>query len=383
MDELVCILQEKAEVNSSLCKELLTWAFFDNGGKHMKKKYEEKVTELVNSIKSFQKTKYCKADIEGELRKLQQELLSLVFDDEHILNANLKIWDAFNQLFAENEEKNGIATELLEVLRQDCKMFSNLIRAEISGNWGENQVFHRLTGLKGKHTILRNIELSNGFRKTELDFVVFTEKAQVIVEVKNTKKDVFIDENGDYYRKGEYQNFDCNIKEKMDYREKLLRVMLVDTVAKIDKEVNVIKLVVFTNNRMEIRNKCEDLKTCFLGELPYLIDDYAGETVYTEEDILAMSEVISDSAETNEYELEMDMQKFKEEFARVLVTLENYEELQEEVPVQEEPEIPYFFTQEYAEKQQTIKNVVCVVAGLISVASISAVVANAVTKIRK
>lgn len=349
----------------------------------MKKNYEEKVTELVNSIKSFQKTKYCKADIEAELRALEKELLSLIFDEDHILNSNLKIWDAFNQLSAENEEKNGIATELLEVLREDCKMFSNLIRAEISGNWGENQVFHRLTGLKGKHTILRNIELSNGFKKTELDFVVFTEKTQVIVEVKNTKKDVFIDENGDYYRKGEYQNFDCNIKEKMDYREKLLRVMLVDTLAKMGKEANVIKLVVFTNNRMEIRNKCMDLKTCFLGELPYLIDDYAGEKLFTEEDIIAMSEVISDSAESNEYELEMDMQKFKEDFVRVLVTLENYEELREEVPVQEEPEIPYFFTQEYAEKQQTIKNVACVVAGLISVASIGVVVANAVTKIRK
>lgn len=349
----------------------------------MKRTFQEKVNEVLNGFKSFQKLKYCKADMEVELRALQKELLSLVFDEEHILNSNLKIWDAFNQLSAENKEKNGIATELLEVLKEDCKMFSNLIRAEISGNWGENQVFHRLTGLKGKHTILRNIELSNGFKKTELDFVVFTEKAQVIIEVKNTKKDVFIDENGDYYRKGEYQNFDCNIKEKMDYREKLLRVMLVDTLATIGKEANVIKLVVFTNNRMEIRNKCEDLKTCFLGELPYLIDDYAGEKLFTEEDIIAMSEVISDSAESNEYELEMDMQKFKEDFVRVLVTLENYEELREEVPVQEEPEIPYFFTQEYAEKQQTIKNVACVVAGLISVASIGVVVANAVTKIRK
>lgn len=349
----------------------------------MKRTFQEKVNEVLNGFKSFQKLKYCKADMEVELRALQKELLSLVFDEEHILNSNLKIWDAFNQLSAENKEKNGIATELLEVLKEDCKMFSNLIRAEISGNWGENQVFHRLTGLKGKHTILRNIELSNGFKKTELDFVVFTEKAQVIIEVKNTKKDVFIDENGDYYRKGEYQNFDCNIKEKMDYREKLLRVMLVDTLATIGKEANVIKLVVFTNNRMEIRNKCEDLKTCFLGELPYLIDDYAGEKLFTEEDIIAMSEVISDSAESNKYELEMDMQKFKEDFVRVLVTLENYEELREEVPVQEEPEIPYFFTQEYAEKQQTIKNVACVVAGLISVASIGVVVANAVTKIRK
>ena len=351
----------------------------------MKNNFERMVKEVVEKIDAFTKTKYCKADIEAELRALQRELLSLVFDEEHILNTNLKIWDAFNQLSAENKEKNGIATELLEDLREDCKMFSNLIRAEISGNWGENQVFHRLTSLKGKHTIHRNIELSDGVRKTELDVVVFTEKAQIIVEVKNTKKDVFIDETGDYYRKGEYQNFDCNIKEKMDYREKLLNVMLFDTFAERGKESNIIKLVVFTNNRIEVRNKCNDLQTCFLGELPYLINEYAAEKIFTEEDIIAMSEVISDSAESNEYELEMDMRKFKEDFARVLVTLESYEEQQEyeTASVQEEPEIKCFFTKEHDEKQKIIKNVACVVAGLISVASIGAVVANSVSKIRK
>ena len=351
----------------------------------MKRTYQEKVEEVVNGFVSFQKTKYCKADIEAELRAFLKELLSLVFDEEHILNSNLKIWDAFNQLSAENEEKNGIATELLEVLREDCKMFNNLIRAEISGNWGENQVFHRLTALKGKHSILRNIELSDGCRKTELDFIVFTEKAQIIVEVKNTKKDVFIDETGDFYRKGEYQNFDCNIKGKMDYREKLLKAMMFDTLAERGKESNIVKLVVFTNNRIEVRNKCNGLQTCFLGELPYLIDEYDGEKIFTEEDIIAMSEVISDSAESNEYELEMDMQKFKADFARVLVTLESYDEQQEyeAVPVQEEPEIPYFLTKGYAGNQKIIKTAAYVVAGLISVASIGVVVANSVSKIRK
>lgn len=352
----------------------------------MRKTSHEKVMELVNYFESFKKTKYCKAEIEGELRKLQQEMLSLVFDDEHILNANLKIWDVFNQLTSENEEKSGVATELLEVLREDCKMFSNLIRAEISGNWGENQVFNRLSGLRGKHAILRNIELSNEYGRTELDMVVLTEKVLVIVEVKNTRKYIFIDETGAYYRKGEYQSFDCNIKEKMNYREQLLKGVLAETLSKIGKEVNVIKLVVFTNNRIEIRNKCDELQTCFLGELPYLIDDYTGEKVYTEEDIIALAETISDSAESNEYEFKMDIQKFKQDFARVLVTLENYEEQQEEEKVlvqKEKIEIPCFLTQEYVDKQKLIKNVVCAATGLISVVSIGVVFANTVAKIRK
>lgn len=352
----------------------------------MKKTYEEKVIELVNKIKSFQKTRYCKADIEAELRALQRELLCLVFDEEHVLNANLKIWDAFNQLVAENEEKGGVATELLEVLREDCKMFSNAIRAEISGNWGENQVFHRLTGLKGKHSILRNIELSDETGRTELDLIVLTEKAQIIVEVKNTKKDVFIDETGNYYRKGEYQSFDCNIKEKMNYREALLSDVIRERLQEKGKETNIIKLVVFTNYRMEIRNKCDELLTCFLGELPYIIDDYNGECLYSEEEIYQIAEDISDSAESTEYKYEMDMQKFKEDFARVLVTLENFEEQQEEetVPEQENQfEIPYFLTKEYAEEQKKIKKIVGTVVGLASVFGLGVTFVNAVSKVRR
>ena len=144
--------------------------------------------------------------------------------------------------------------------------------------------------------------------------------------------------------------------------------------------------MVFTNNCIELRNKCDELEICFLGELPYLIDDYVGERVYTEEDIIALSEAISDSAESNEYEVEMDMQKFKEDFARVLVTLENYDEQQadEEVSVQEERiEIPYFLTKKYADNQKKIKNNVGAVTSLILVASISTVVIKAVTKSRK
>ena len=255
-----------------------------------------------------------------------------------------------------------------------------------SSDLGENQVFHRLTGLKDKCAILRNIELSDERGRTELDIVVLTEKAQIIVEVKNTKKDVFIDEAGNYYRKGEYQSFDCNIKDKMNYMEELLSNVIREKLQEKGKEVNIIKLVVFTNYRMEICNKCNDLKICFLSELPYIIDDYNGEILYTEDDISDMSEVISNSAESTEYKYEMDMQKFKEDFAKVLVTLENFEEQQEEetVPEQEEKiETPYFLTEEYAEEQKKIKKVVSTVIGLASVFGLGVALANTVSKVKR
>ncbi|MBQ6416842.1 MAG: hypothetical protein IJJ65_11405, partial [Butyrivibrio sp.] len=46
-----------------------------------------------------------------------------------------------------------------------------------------------------------------------------TPGAVTIIEVKNTAKNIFLDENGDYFRTGEYLRWDCNIAEKMTLKE--------------------------------------------------------------------------------------------------------------------------------------------------------------------
>ena len=161
----------------------------------MSNTFEEKLNTVLAKLTSFSKTKYIKADIESELRKLQQELLVIVFDEEHAQKAHLTIWDVYNRLERENAERGGIADELLAVFKEECKSFNNLIRAEISGNWGETQTMCRLSYLNTTNKILRNVQLVNEDRTSELDIVVFTKKAAFILEIKNTKKNVLIDEN--------------------------------------------------------------------------------------------------------------------------------------------------------------------------------------------
>ena len=296
---------------------------------------EEKLNEVLSRITSFGKSRYCKADYEGEMRKLQHELLCLIFEEEHVLSARLTIWDVYNQLERECKERGDVATEELAEFKVGCRMFSDLIRAEISGNKGESMVFSRLSGLKIKNKIFRNVELVEEGNRSELDMVVVTEKTSFILEIKNTKTGVFIDEKGDYYRTGEYMNHDCNLLQKMNNRQQLLTNVLEDTLTGLEKPINIVKVIVFTNKWIEVRNKCGDLKVCSLAELPYYIEDYVGENLYSEEDIIAMADAISNSAVSGEYEPEMDMQKFKTDFAKVLVAVEDDENklLEESVKV--------------------------------------------------
>ena len=111
----------------------------------MKNTLEEKLNMILAKLTAFSRAKYLKADIEAELRKLQHEILIIVFDEEHALNAHLTIWDAYNHLAQINAERGGIADDPLAEFKELCKIFNNLIRAEISGNKGESMTAHRLS----------------------------------------------------------------------------------------------------------------------------------------------------------------------------------------------------------------------------------------------
>lgn len=345
----------------------------------MKNTFEEKLNMVLAKLTAFSREKYLKADIEAEFRKLQQEILTLVFDEDHALNARLTIWDAYNHLAQINEERGDVASALLHEFWLQCKTFSNLIRAEISGNKGENMTAQRLSFLHGIHKIIRNLQLSNQFGTSELDIVVFTSRAAFIVEVKNTRKDVLVDEIGDYYKVGEYTIHDCNLKVKMNFRETLLREALAKTMCQRNKDMKVVNLVVFTNKDIELHNKCNDLQTCFLAQLPYIIEEYAGEDLYTAEDIEAMAEAASLANDTQEYELEMDMQKFKKDFATLLVTLENtVETVKEEVTILEakQGEKP----QEQPAKDNRLWEVLGWVSGIAVAVGVGALASKALAK---
>ena len=348
----------------------------------MKNTLEEKLNLIFAKLTAFSRAKYLKADVEAELRKLQHEILVIVFDEAHALNAHLTIWDAYNHLAQINAERGGIADEILAEFKEQCKIFSNLIRAEISGNKGENHTAHRLSFLHGINRIVRNIQLSNEDGTTELDFVVFTPKAAFILEVKNTKKDVLIDEIGDYYRVGEYTNRDSNMKAKMDFRETLLREALAETMGHRNKDMKVVKLVVFTNKNITLHNKCKELQTCFLGQLPYLIEDYEDADLYTEEDIAAMAEAVSLADNAQEYEFEMDMQRFKEDFATILVTLETAEEKEEcvEGPVIVEKVVPEATLQDKQENGNHFWEVLGLISSIAVTIGVGAVISKALVK---
>lgn len=279
----------------------------------------ERMNTILGTMKSFSKEAYNKTEILTELLQLQKELVELVFDEEHAANGNLKIWDVEKYLEQMSKANESVAAEELIRFEVGCKDVCNRIRAEISGKWGENKTFQRLESMRCSGKVIRNIELTGENIRTELDGVAITSKAIFIVEVKNTKKDIFIDEDGNYYRTGEYMRLDSNIGEKMTNKIKLLRNALESAGL---PEIKIEGLVVFTNNRIEVKNHCKSLQTCFLGQLPYIIEEYKGRDIYTEENIETISLAVEEARCKECYTYDFDVNQFKIDFANILTLLE-------------------------------------------------------------
>lgn len=279
-----------------------------------------RVNEIVSNFKSFKKDAYHKTEVLPELFALQGELIKATFNDDTDI-ARFKIWDVENHLEQINAECKGVATEQLESFKKDCKYLSNLIKAEISGNRGEEKAFGSLSRIHGDHIVLKNVELSNADMRSELDAVVLTRNGAFIVEVKNTSRNIFIDEEGNYYRTGEFLRWDSHIKEKMQVKKTLLREVLN---AKGLVDIPIYEIVVFTNNKVEVQNKCENLKTCFLSQLPYIIDKCC-DTVITYSEMELASSVISEANIEKSYPFDFDAEAFKLNFANLLVCLEEAE----------------------------------------------------------
>lgn len=281
---------------------------------------QERQNQIYKSINSFKKDLYHKSEILPELLSYQQEVVNIAFSDTTKEKNTLRFWDAIEHYKKLNAEHKNIANSELEKFIIDCKKANNKIKAEISGNRGEEIVLRNLETLKIKNTISKNIELQNETTRSEIDTVVFTQKGAFIIEVKNTKKNIFIDRDGLFFRvTDERQQFDSNIAEKMQIKEALLR-------NELDKlgysGLQIFKIVVFTNTKAEIQNKCKQLQTCFSNQLATIIENWNAPIYLRTNDLYIMSEALNKLSSSATFPMELDTEAAKKNFALLAAKLE-------------------------------------------------------------
>lgn len=297
---------------------------WQNGGLKMTNG-QEMIDATVAAMIPCGKDRYRKDEILPELIALEKETANLVLGNRGE-NANVRIWDVENRLVDMNKDLGNVADLELNTFMIDCKELSQAISCEMSGLTGEKKVFRSLSTLTVPNCVMKNVQLSHGEIKGEIDALVVTPSACFVVEVKNTRKDVFIDEAGDYYRDGAYMVFDSNLGMKTREREYLVRAALDD--AEI-RGLAIESVVVFTNYGNTVVNECKTLQTCTLGQLPRLIEERVLRDVGDMRVIARATAAIEKAARVEEYPLEFDAARFKRDLATLLAVLKDGRRIEE------------------------------------------------------
>lgn len=278
-----------------------------------------RINEMLEAMPSFGKAKYQKSELLSEMLALQNEIVRLTFNDAHATTANLRIWDVEKHLEQMNKDCGNVADEALQIFMDESKTLCNLIKAEISGARGEAKAFRTLEYLKNKARILKNVELSDENHRTELDVIVIMPEVITIVEVKNTARNIFIDENGDYFRTGEFLKWDCNIAYKMQLKEELLRKAIERTGI---TNIQIKSVVVFADNRIEVQNKCSSIRTCFASQLAYILDGFQDNQSMTNDEMQKVEVAIREAETQESYPFGFNVAQYKRDFVTLMVTLE-------------------------------------------------------------
>lgn len=280
---------------------------------------------LLSSLKGLSKDVYSREELLPEMNQLEKEMAQIVFEDGLDIPAEyVHMPYIMKHLHEMNNVAGNVADQELKRLSRLASIFSNHVRAQQSGITGEDRIEQYLDYMKSNHVVLRNLQLSDGVHNTEIDFLVLKQGVATIVEVKNSKRDIYIDAAGDMYKIGRYENFDSHLGAKMDFRAEVIKQLLKDAGF---ENMKIEKVVVFTNNRIQVQKDYRGFRVCFLSRLPHLIDDFYGTGVIQFTKHLQQIADFIQSKDLNEYyPFDMDVQEFKEAFVDAYLKIKGYDQ---------------------------------------------------------
>lgn len=290
---------------------------------------EKRKVELLSGISSFEKNSFTSMQLANEYIKFEKEIVGLCFNEQHSHFGNLKVRDVNQHLIQLNTKCNNLLTNELNDFLSISKVVSNEIGKYTSGKFGEDKTFARLQTLGIKNVILRNIVLEFDGYKCEYDFIVITQRTIYILEVKNTRSGIKIDNKGNYYRKvkGEYI-LDSNIGDKMNQRRYVLEGVFRK---KGYRDLSVKSLLVYTNYQADVINDYEFLRHVYLSELPNIIREDKNQLNYNTKDLEKMNSYLKAMHKEEVYDVEVDINQYKNKLCDILSKLEiisSNEELQ-------------------------------------------------------
>ena len=283
-------------------------------------KKTNRIEEVSSKIRAFRKHSYRQDQLRAEYHKCQREMWRIMYSEKTVNDNDYDMYQVKGYLKHLNQQAGFVASEEFTEFSKSCEIFKKTLGKLESGAEGEEKAFKALDTVRCKKLILTNKAFQKNNHRTELDAIVFTEKAIFIVEVKNTHREIYIDEKGNYCTvKYNNRNIQNNIGVKMNEKDFLLREALKSC---RNDRLNIMHIVVFTNSKIKVTNRYQYIQTCYLSDLPHIIENYQGDNIYTEKDFKKFSKAIAKKECVQYFTADMDIERFKRNFAVLLIKLQ-------------------------------------------------------------
>ena len=281
-------------------------------------------------------------ELRVELLQFQDLIAGMVYDDADEHRIDEVIVHLEKKARDKGVDKNPQFRKGMGALRRINKE----IAISMAGKRGEERVTRTLDYISRPNYKFSNVYISDGERETELDNVILTEAGFIILEVKNVKADITISETGRILYNNEECYHDNSICEKMQRkRELLLKEVIKNLSGKgMSIPVRIDSYIVFSAPKgvfVNVTDRCHQEKYCLRGKLPFIIDAYNGEGLYSEQEIEAMNSIMEEmKTHQKRFTLEMDFNEIRKDIANALeLCLDVKEELFIEAGVDENPPV--------------------------------------------
>lgn len=199
----------------------------------------------------------------------------------------------------------------------------------ISGKKAENLVARTLEFVERPNTTMyRNLYISNGIEETELDNVLLTDSGIVILEVKNTKDDVTVTEEGRLVHSGDECYDKQPLCEKMQKKRKLLKERLESVMVEknLDIPIRVESFIVFSTPkgmRINVEDRYRKEKWCYRSGLKNKIEYYIGLASYNKEQLAELDVILGDiETQIKRFALTVNFDEVRADIARALAMFE-------------------------------------------------------------
>ena len=206
----------------------------------------------------------------------------------------------------------------------------------MSGAKGESLVSRRLEFLNRPNTqIFRNVYITDGIDKTELDGIVLTDNGVIILEVKKVKSDLTLSEDGRMVFAGDECYDKVPLAQKMALKRRLLKKCLEKAVADKDLDIPVYvdSFIVFSEPKgqyIKIDDRYRREKHCFRTGLNKKLESYLGCAHYKADQLAQLGEIFSEmESNVKRFETELNYDEVRRSLAEALAVLQDALAVQE------------------------------------------------------